>query len=66
MPKTLDFATTKGSTMSLQQDILKLLSEEGYRPNEAIRDALEDFVSIVEEEAEDMAEDLEEDFDDED
>lgn len=52
--------------MALEQDILKLLREEGYRINEAIRDALDDFLSVVEEEGDEMVEDLEEDFDDED
>lgn len=52
--------------MSLESDILKLLRSEGYQITEAIRDALDDFIAIVEEEGDDLAEDLEEDFDDED
>jgi enamine deaminase RidA (YjgF/YER057c/UK114 family) len=48
--------------MSLEQDILRLLKEEGYRVNEAIRDALDDFLTILEDEGEEMTED----FDDED
>lgn len=47
--------------MSLSQDIMNLLSDEGYKINEAIREALNDFVTIVEEEADAMSEDLEDD-----
>lgn len=44
--------------MSLEDDILKLLKSEGYRLNEAIRDALDDFLSILEDEGEEMDDDL--------
>ena len=50
--------------MGLASNILGLLNDEGYRINEAIKDALDDFLIVVEEEGEDMAEDLGEDFDD--
>jgi hypothetical protein len=53
--------------MALEDDILKLLKAEGYRVNEAVRDALDEFVSVIEEEAEDLDdEDDEEEFDEED
>ena len=38
--------------MSLQEEILSLLSSEGYPTNEVILDALSDFVSVVEDEME--------------
>ncbi len=44
--------------MALEEDVIKLLKSEGYRINEAIRDALDDFLSTVEEENEDMEENL--------
>lgn len=40
--------------MGLEEDILKLLKNEGFKSNEAIRAALDEFVDIVEEENEDM------------
>jgi hypothetical protein len=43
--------------MALEEDIIKLLKSEGYRINESIRDALDDFLTIVEEENEDMEDD---------
>lgn len=45
--------------MGLEEDIIKLLKNEGFKSNEAIRDALDEFVDIVEEENEDMGESLE-------
>ena len=42
--------------MALEEDVIKLLKSEGYRINEAIRDALDDFLSTVEEENEGMEE----------
>ena len=42
--------------MSLEEDIIKLLKHEGYKINESIRDALDDFLDIVNEENEDMDE----------
>ena len=56
--------------MALEDDIIKLLKAEGYRVNETIRDALDEFIEIVEEETEDMDDDVdgdeEEPVDDED
>lgn len=37
-------------TASVRDDILKLLREEGWRVNETVRDALAEFLEIVEEE----------------
>jgi hypothetical protein len=51
--------------MGLEEDIIKLLKNEGFKINEAIRDALDEFVDIVDEENEDMDEDLEDDDDEE-
>ncbi|MCS6970678.1 MAG: hypothetical protein RMM29_01155 [Planctomycetota bacterium] len=50
--------------MGLEEDIIKLLKSEGYRINETIRDALDDFLDVVYEENEDMEEEFE-DLDDE-
>ncbi len=47
--------------MALEEDIIKLLKSEGYRMNEAIRDALDEFLGIVDDENEDMEEDLDDD-----
>jgi hypothetical protein len=44
--------------MGLEEDIVKLLKNEGFKINEAIRDALDEFVDIVSEENEDMDENL--------
>jgi hypothetical protein len=52
--------------MALTEDILKLLKAEGYRINEPIKDALDDFISIIEEEMESLDDDLEDDEDDDD
>jgi hypothetical protein len=49
--------------MGLEEDIIKLLKNEGFKINEAIRDALDEFVDVVDEENEDMDEDLEDDDD---
>jgi len=46
--------------MGLEEDIIKLLKNEGFKINESIRDALDEFVDIVEEENEDMDENLDE------
>ena len=46
--------------MGLKTEILKLLREEGYRLNEAVDDALDEFLDIVEEETEGIDEDMEE------
>jgi hypothetical protein len=52
--------------MGLEEDIIKLLKNEGFKMNEAIRDALDEFVDIVDEENEDMEENLDDDDDKED
>lgn len=49
--------------MGLAEDLTKLLKSEGYRTNESIRDALNDFLEIVIEENEEMEEDAEDDSD---
>ena len=49
--------------MGLEEDIIKLLKNEGFKMNEAIRDALDEFVDIVDEENEDMEENLDDDDD---
>jgi hypothetical protein len=51
--------------MGMAEDIIKLLKNEGFKMNEAIRDALDEFVDIVEEENEDMDEDLDDDDEEE-
>jgi hypothetical protein len=51
--------------MGLQEDIIKLVKNEGFKVNEAIKDALDEFVDIVNEENEDMDEDLEDDEEEE-
>ncbi len=45
--------------MALEDDIIKLLKVEGYRINETIRDALDEFIEVVNDETEDMDDDLE-------
>jgi hypothetical protein len=50
----------RGSRMSLKTDILKILRDEGYRLNEAIDDALDEFITIVEEETEGAEDDMDE------
>jgi hypothetical protein len=40
--------------MSVDKEIIKLVKAEGYKINEAIRDALDEFVDIVNEENETM------------
>jgi hypothetical protein len=49
--------------MGLEEDVIKLLKSEGYRINETIRDALDDFLDTVYDENEEMEEDLEDDDD---
>jgi hypothetical protein len=46
--------------MAVDKDIIKLIMAEGYKTNEAIQDALAEFLEIVEEENEEMAEGVEE------
>lgn len=52
--------------MALEDDILKLLKAEGYRVNEAIRDALDDFVAAIEDEMEALEAGLDDDEEEED
>ncbi len=49
--------------MGLPEDLAKLLKSDGYRLNETIRDAINDFLEIVVEENEEMEEDSEDDAD---
>lgn len=51
--------------MGLPEDLKKLLKSEGYKINEAIEDALNDFLGVVTEENEEMEEDAEDDGDEE-
>jgi hypothetical protein len=60
---------TQGSLMAIDKDIIKLLKGEGFKTNEAILDALTEFIEIVEDENADMAagvDELEKDRPDED
>ena len=49
--------------MGLEEDIIKLLKHEGFKINEAIKDALDEFVDIVDEENEDMEDNLDDEDD---
>lgn len=51
--------------MALEDDIIKLLKAEGYRINETIRDALDEFIEVVNDETEDMEDDLEDEVEEE-
>jgi hypothetical protein len=51
--------------MALEDDIIKLLKAEGYRINETIRDALDEFIEVVNDETEDMEDDLDEEVEEE-
>ena len=51
--------------MGLEEDVIKLLKAEGFKINEAIKDALDEFIDIVDEENEDMEEGGDDDKDDE-
>jgi transcription elongation factor Elf1 len=51
--------------MGLPEDVSKLLKSEGYRINETIQDAINDFLDIVTEENEEMEEDAEDSGDEE-
>jgi hypothetical protein len=51
--------------MALEDDIIKLLKAEGYRINETIRDALDEFIEIINEEMEGIEEDIEDDEEEE-
>jgi len=50
--------------MSLSSEIIRVLKAEGYRINEAITDALDEFVDLVEEENEEIDEHFEDEDDD--
>ncbi len=50
--------------MALSNEILRLLRDEGYRINEAISDALDEFLALVEEENETIDEHLDDDEED--
>ncbi len=51
--------------MGMAEDIIKLIKNEGFKINEAIRDALDEFVDVVDEENEDMDENLEDEEEEE-
>lgn len=46
--------------MSLKSEIVKLLREEGYRVNEAVDDAVDELITIVEDEMDGAEEDMDE------
>ena len=46
--------------MAIDKDIIKLLKGEGFKTNEAIIDALTEYIEVVEDENADMAEGVEE------
>jgi hypothetical protein len=47
------------SSMGIEKDIIKLVKAEGYKINESIRDALDEFIDIVKEEGESSEENAE-------
>lgn len=51
--------------MALEDDIIKLLKAEGFRINETIRDALDEFIEIINEEMEGIEGDIEDDEEEE-
>ena len=51
--------------MPLEDDIIKLLKADGYRINETIRDALVEFIEIIDEEMEGIDADIEDDEEEE-
>ncbi len=51
--------------MALEDDIIKLLKAEGFRINETIRDALDEFIEIINEEMEGIEADIEDDEEEE-
>jgi len=51
--------------MALEDDIIKLLKAEGFRINETIRDALDEFVETINEEMEGIDSSIEDDEEDE-
>ena len=46
--------------MSLKSEIIKLLKDEGYRVNEAVDDAIDELITIVEDELEGLDDDMDE------
>ena len=48
--------------MAIKDDILRLLRDEGYRLNEAVTDALDEFLTVVEDEAEGEDDDYDEEY----
>ncbi len=46
--------------MAIDKDIIKLLKAEGFKTNEAIVDALTEFIEVVQDENADMEEGIEE------
>ena len=52
--------------MGLEEDIIKLLKTEGFKINESIRDALDEFVDVVEEETEGVEDAADEEVEEED
>ena len=52
--------------MGIKEDFLRLIKNEGFKTNETITDALDDFVLLVEEENEEMQDDIEENAEPED
>jgi hypothetical protein len=50
--------------MGLPEDVSKLLKSEGYKINETIQDAINDFLEVVTSENEEMEDDLDDDKDD--
>jgi hypothetical protein len=58
VPLRLSATREEYPAMALEEDIIKLLKSEGFKMNEAIRDALDEFLDTVNEENEDMDDDL--------
>lgn len=47
--------------MSLAHEILSVLKDEGYKVNEAVREALNDFITIIEEETDGVDDEIDDD-----
>ncbi len=54
----------RGGIMGLAEDIVKMLRDEGYRVTEAVRDAVDELIEVVEEETEGVVDDDDEAEDD--